>query len=89
VGQNHECRWPLTFLQHLHGVEVLLTPVQQLSRLLFSPFWTIGPHHHGDKEQIKLGTDQDFWLAIPKSEVPRIKAKYVLDTKAADPSAAA
>ena len=36
---------------------------------------------YGDKEQIKLGTVQDFWLAIPKSEVPRIKAKYVLDTK--------
>jgi D-alanyl-D-alanine carboxypeptidase (penicillin-binding protein 5/6) len=36
---------------------------------------------YGDKEQIKLGTDQDFWLALPKSEVPRIKAKYVLDKK--------
>jgi D-alanyl-D-alanine carboxypeptidase (penicillin-binding protein 5/6) len=35
----------------------------------------------GDKEQIKLGTDQDFWLALPKSEVSRIKAKYVLDNK--------
>lgn len=43
----------------------------------------VGVEHiwYGDKEQIKLGTDQDFWLAIPKSEVPRIKAKYVLDTK--------
>lgn len=28
-----------------------------------------------------LGTDQDFWLALPKSEVSRIKAKYVLDNK--------
>jgi D-alanyl-D-alanine carboxypeptidase (penicillin-binding protein 5/6) len=36
---------------------------------------------YGDKEQIKLGTDQDFWLALPKSEVSRIKAKYVLDKK--------
>ena len=36
---------------------------------------------YGDKEQIQLGTDQDFWLALPKSEVPRIKAKYVLDKK--------
>ena len=36
---------------------------------------------YGDKEQIKLGTDQDFWLALPKSEVARIKAKYVLDNK--------
>ncbi|STW78512.1 D-alanyl-D-alanine carboxypeptidase [Klebsiella michiganensis] len=36
---------------------------------------------YGDKEQIKLGTDQDFWLALPKSEVSRIKAKYVLDNK--------
>ena len=36
---------------------------------------------YGDKEQIRLGTDQDFWLALPKSEVSRIKAKYVLDKK--------
>ncbi len=36
---------------------------------------------YGDKEQIKLGTDQDFWLALPKAEVSRIKAKYVLDKK--------
>ncbi|MBN0763909.1 hypothetical protein JTM21_36180, partial [Pseudomonas aeruginosa] len=28
-----------------------------------------------------LGTDQDFWLALPKAEVSRIKAKYVLDKK--------
>lgn len=37
---------------------------------------------YGDKEQVNLGTDQDFWLALPKAEVPNIKAKYVLDTKA-------
>ena len=36
---------------------------------------------YGDKEQIALGTDQDFWLALPKSEVPNIKAKYVMDKK--------
>ncbi|PPX72843.1 serine-type D-Ala-D-Ala carboxypeptidase, partial [Pseudomonas aeruginosa] len=30
---------------------------------------------YGDKEQVKLGTDQDFWLALPKAEVPNIKAK--------------
>lgn len=36
---------------------------------------------YGDKEQIKLGTDQDFWLALPKAEVSRIKAKYVLDKR--------
>ena len=36
---------------------------------------------YGDKEQISLGTDQDFWLALPKSEVANIKAKYVLDKK--------
>ena len=37
---------------------------------------------YGDKEQIALGTDQDFWLALPKSEVPNIKAKYVMDKRA-------
>jgi D-alanyl-D-alanine carboxypeptidase (penicillin-binding protein 5/6) len=36
---------------------------------------------YGNKEQISLGTDQDFWLALPKAELPNIKAKYVLDKK--------
>src|SRR5690606_39527684 len=36
---------------------------------------------YGDKEQVNLGTDQDFWLALPKAEVPNIKAKYVMDKK--------
>lgn len=36
---------------------------------------------YGDKEQISLGTDQDFWLALPKAEVANIKAKYVMDKK--------
>lgn len=44
---------------------------------------------YGDKEQIRLGTDQDFWLALPKTEVPNIKAKYVLDTKELDAPIAA
>jgi D-alanyl-D-alanine carboxypeptidase (penicillin-binding protein 5/6) len=36
---------------------------------------------YGDKEKIALGTDQDFWLALPKAEVANIKARYVLDKK--------
>ena len=36
---------------------------------------------YGDKGQVNLGTDQGFWVALPKAEVPNIKAKYVLDTK--------
>ncbi|MDN8599627.1 serine-type D-Ala-D-Ala carboxypeptidase DacD [Citrobacter sp. S2-9] len=36
---------------------------------------------YGDKENITLGTEQDFWLALPKAEIPNIKAKYVLDKK--------
>lgn len=36
---------------------------------------------YGDKEKISLGTNQDFWLALPKAEVANIKAKYVLDKK--------
>lgn len=36
---------------------------------------------YGDKENIRLGTEQDFWMALPKAEVPNIKAKYVLDTR--------
>lgn len=44
---------------------------------------------YGDKEQISLGTDQDFWLALPKAEVPNIKAKYVLNKKELDAPIAA
>lgn len=36
---------------------------------------------YGDKEKISLGTEQDFWMALPKAEVANIKAKYVLDKK--------
>lgn len=36
---------------------------------------------YGDKEKISLGTEQDFWMALPKAEVQNIKAKYVLDKK--------
>jgi len=35
----------------------------------------------GDKKQVAVGTGQDFWLALPKSEVPYIKAKYTLTNK--------
>ena len=34
---------------------------------------------YGDREKIEVGTDRDFWLSLPKSEVAHIKAKYVLD----------
>ena len=34
---------------------------------------------YGDRENIEVGTDRDFWLSLPKSEVAHIKAKYVLD----------
>ncbi|MFJ3455794.1 serine-type D-Ala-D-Ala carboxypeptidase DacD [Scandinavium goeteborgense] len=44
---------------------------------------------YGDKEHIDLGTDQDFWLALPKAEVPKIKAKYVMDKKEIDAPIAA
>jgi len=34
---------------------------------------------YGDVENVDVGTDRDFWLSLPKSEVANIKAKYVLD----------
>jgi len=34
---------------------------------------------YGDSENVDVGTDRDFWLSLPKSEVANIKAKYVLD----------
>src|SRR5690606_8047806 len=34
---------------------------------------------YGDKENIALGTEQDFWMALPKTEIPHIKARYALD----------
>lgn len=39
---------------------------------------------YGNKEKVSLGTNQDFWLALPKAEVQNIKAKYVLDKKELD-----
>lgn len=36
---------------------------------------------YGDKEQIALGTEQDFWLALPKQELSNIKARYSLNRK--------
>lgn len=41
----------------------------------------VGRIWYGDKEKISLGTEQDFWMALPKAEVANIKAKYVLDKK--------
>ena len=31
---------------------------------------------YGDKENIDLGTEQEFWMVLPKAEIPHIKAKY-------------
>lgn len=44
---------------------------------------------YGDHENVDVGTDRDFWLSIPKSEVPHIKAKYVLDKPELDAPLAA
>ena len=34
---------------------------------------------YGDKEQVEVGTRDDFWLTLPKAEVANIKARYVLN----------
>ncbi|WP_155483950.1 serine-type D-Ala-D-Ala carboxypeptidase DacD [Trabulsiella odontotermitis] len=44
---------------------------------------------YGDKETIAVGTAQDFWLTLPKAEIPHIKAKYVLDQKSLEAPLAA
>lgn len=36
---------------------------------------------YGDKEKVSLGTNRDFWLALPKADLDHIKAKYVLNSK--------
>ncbi len=36
---------------------------------------------YGDKENIDSGTEQEFWMVLPKAEIPHIKAKYTLDGK--------
>lgn len=43
----------------------------------------IGTEHiwYGDKDAFDVGPDQDVYLALPKAEVPNIKAKYVLNKK--------
>jgi D-alanyl-D-alanine carboxypeptidase (penicillin-binding protein 5/6) len=44
---------------------------------------------YGDKKQVALGTGQDFWMALPKSEIPYIKARYTLDKGALEAPIAA
>lgn len=41
----------------------------------------IGKEHiwYGDQDEFDVGTDQDVYMALPKSEVSNIKAKYVLE----------
>lgn len=34
---------------------------------------------YGEQSTVEVGTNQDVYMALPKSEVPHIKAKYVLD----------
>ncbi len=41
-------------------------------------FCTVGTERiwYGDKEIIATGTEQEFWMVLPKAEIPHIKAKY-------------
>ncbi|AFJ46572.1 serine-type D-Ala-D-Ala carboxypeptidase DacD [Shimwellia blattae] len=34
---------------------------------------------YGDNETVDVGADQDFWMVLPKSELARVKARYILD----------
>ncbi len=34
---------------------------------------------YGDKETVEVGADQNYWMALPKSELSHVKARYVLD----------
>jgi len=43
----------------------------------------------GDKENIAVGPDRDFWMALPKTEIAHIKARYVLNGKELDAPIAA
>ncbi len=49
----------------------------------FAPGKKVGTERiwYGDKENIALGTEQEFWMVLPKAEIPHIKAKYTLDGK--------
>lgn len=58
----------LPFLQHLHGVEVLLTPVQQFRGLLLAAFRAVGPittaisrRWPSTAEAIRLNPAPDVW----------------------------
>ena len=44
---------------------------------------------YGDKEKMDVGTDDDFWLTLPKAELPNIKARYVMDKKSLEAPLAA
>lgn len=36
---------------------------------------------YGNPHQVEVGTTQDIWLSLPRSEMDKIKAKYVIDRK--------
>lgn len=36
---------------------------------------------YGDRAEVRLGTNVDFWQALPKADMARIRAKYTLNVK--------
>ncbi|WP_252145978.1 serine-type D-Ala-D-Ala carboxypeptidase DacD [Yokenella regensburgei] len=71
-GREEQARKLLQWGQHNFSTVQILTKGKQVG---LERIW------YGDKEKISLGTDQDYWLALPKAEIQNIKAKYVLDRK--------
>ncbi|EOL9011056.1 serine-type D-Ala-D-Ala carboxypeptidase DacD [Cronobacter malonaticus] len=39
---------------------------------------------YGKNEQVAVGTDRDFWLTLPKTQLANVKAKYLLDRERLD-----
>jgi D-alanyl-D-alanine carboxypeptidase (penicillin-binding protein 5/6) len=79
-GREVEARKLLQWGQHNFDTVQIL---QQGKQVGIERIW------YGDKETIALGTAQDFWLTLPKAEIPHIKAKYVLDNTSLDAPLAA
>jgi hypothetical protein len=49
-------RTDFTALQDLHGIEVLLTPMQQFTRLVFAAFCAIRPHDHCNQTTLAINS---------------------------------
>jgi len=79
-GREDEARKLLVWGQQNYATVQILTKGKSIGN---ERIW------YGDKENVAVGPDRDFWMALPKTEIEHIKARYVLNGKELDAPIAA